>query len=87
MKDVADQIKQAIHKPIYEELRELKKTTTHKDLGKMFDSNPTTIGLIINGDVAKVSLNALVDLGNKMGIEMAITTSADGVETETKLTK
>lgn len=87
MKDVNEQIKQAIHRPIYEELRELKKTTTHKDLGKMFNSNPTTIGLIVNGDVAKVSLNALVDLGNKMGIEMTITTSADGVDAVTKLTK
>lgn len=86
MRNVSDKIKQALHKPIHEELHELRKTTTQKDLAKILGSNPTTIGLIMNADIAKVGMDALVDIGSKLGIEMSVTTSADGADTITKLT-
>lgn len=80
-------IKTAIHTPIYDELRELRKTATHKEMAKAFDTNPTTINNILNGEIEKVSLDKLIPIADKMGIEMSIVTSQAGEETVTKITK
>lgn len=80
-------IKTAIHTPVYNEIRELKKTATYKEMAKAFGTNPTTINNILNGEIETVSLDRLIPIAEKMGIEMSIVTSQAGEETVTKITK
>lgn len=85
--NIPNVIKKAIHSPIYEEIRELKKTTTYKEMAKIFDVNVGTINSIANGDIGSVSLDKLIPMADKLGIEMSIVTTQAGVDTVTKITK
>lgn len=80
-------IKTAIHTPVYNEIRELRKTATYKEMAQAFGTNPTTINNILNGEIEKVSLDRLIPIAEKMGIEMSIVTTQAGEDTITKLTK
>ncbi|AEV89604.1 putative transcriptional regulator [Pseudomonas phage OBP] len=85
--DVPETIKRAIYAPIYEEMSQLKRATTQKELASTFGVSQTTIGSILNGGIQHVSLNKLIPIATQMGIEMSITTSASGVDKVTKITR
>lgn len=85
--NVPQLIKQAIYRPIFDEMSKLKKSHTHAELGKIFDVNRSMINNIVNGDIHTVSLDKLIPIANKLGIEINITTTVNGEDTVTQITK
>lgn len=84
---VPNAIRNAIAAPIYEEIQQLKKTSTYKEMSKTFDVSTSTINNIVNGNIGSVSIDKLIPMADKLGIEINIVTTQAGVDTSTKLTK
>ncbi|QBZ70680.1 hypothetical protein pETSU_099 [Edwardsiella phage pEt-SU] len=85
--NVPNAIRNAIAAPIYDEMHQLKKTSTYKEMAKIFDCSPSTINCIVNGDIGSVSIDKLIPMADKLGIEISVVTSQAGEETITKITK
>lgn len=84
---VPNAIRNAIAGPVYEEIHQLKKTSTYKEMAKSFDVSVSTINNILNGDIGVVSIDKLIPIADKLGIEVSVVTVQAGEETVTKLTK
>lgn len=80
-------IKSAIHTPIYEKMRELKKTNTQKAVADIIGESSSTVNNICNGNITSISLDKLISIAGNLGIEISITTSQEGIDTVTKITK
>lgn len=84
---IPNAIRNAIATPICDELQQLKKTSTYKEMSKTFNVSVSTINRIITGDIGAIGMDKLIPMADKLGIEINIVTTQAGEETVTKLTK